>query len=289
MNVRYTPFLAVSVVLGFLSGCEQPQTNTDSAAAAQVGNEVISESELSFAMARLGSAGSNNEAQLRGKVLDGLIDQHLISKAARQAGLDKDPQVVLALAHAERQILGERYVATLFKDAEKPPESDVNDYYVKHPELFSGRRIYHIQEITLKLNTSRMPEIEFQLKKSKNLAEFSEWLKSQGVENQASMSVKTAEQIPATTLAHLKDMEDGQVAVLASGSDQLSVLLLQASQVQPVTLDQARGAIEQVLLSRVRKDLLDAEVKKLRSREKLVYGQGFSPAKTGQGMTQSAQ
>ena len=79
-------------------------------------------------------------------------------------------------------------------------------------------------------------------------------------------------------LDQLKNLEDGQVVVQATGTDQVKVVQLLASQTQAVSLDQAHGAIERVLQSRVRKTKVDAEIKALRRNEKIEYVQGFSPA-----------
>ena len=243
---------------------------------------------MNYAMSRLDALNQRDSAQVRSQILEALIDQRLISNVALRDNLDKDPQIALALAHAQRQVLSEAYMARRLKDAAKPTDAEINDYYVQHPELFSARRIYRLQEINLKMPVSRLAEVETQLKQSQNLSEFAEWLKAQGIESKAGLAVKPAEQIPSPILAQLKNMQDGQVTVAAAGADQINVLLLQASQAQPITQEQAHGAIERVLQARVRKAQLDAEVKKLRSSETIEYGEGFKPAPAGQQAAKTA-
>ena len=277
MKVRITLFFAISGLLT-LTACEQPQQSAGSVVAARVGDAVISEAELELALSRLTALDKGTASQMRGQVLDALIDQHLVSEAARRASLDKDPQVAMALAHAQRQVLSEAYMAQKLKGSVKPTEAEVSDYYQKHPELFSNRRIYRLQEIDLKLPAARLPEVEAQLGKSQNLSEFSDWLKEQGIESRTGQAVQSAEQIPSVMLDQLKNLEDGQVVVQATGTDQVKVVQLLASQTQAVSLDQAHGAIERVLQSRVRKTKVDAEIKALRRNEKIEYVQGFSPA-----------
>lgn len=277
MKIPYAVLIAASTLLVSLSACEQTAQNSSTALVAKVGGEVISEAELNHAMSRLEALGSDESAQVRGKVLEAIIDQHLISNAARSIQLDKEPQIALALAHAQRQVLAEAYMARMLKDVAKPSDTEINNYYAQHPELFSARRIYRIQEIELITASTRVPEVESQLKQSRNLTDFVAWLKAQGINNKAGLVIKPAEQIPVPILAQLKEMGDGQVTVLATGAERITVLQLLASQAQPVSLDQARGAIERVIQTRGRKDLLDAEVKKLRSSEKIEYGKDFSP------------
>lgn len=277
MKIGTALWFAVAALSLTLSACEQPQQASSAAIAAKIGDDVISEAELNHAMSRLDVLGNGERAQVRGKILEALIDQHLISHAAENAKLDKEPQVAQALAHAQRQVLAEVYMARMLKDVAKPSDAEINDYYAKHPELFSDRRVYRLQEIELKTGSTRVPEIESQLKQSQNLADFVARLKAQGIESKAGLAVKPAEQIPTPILAQIKDMEAGQVTVSATGAERITVLQLLASQVQPVSLDQARGAIERVLQARSRKGLLDTEVKKLRNNAKIEYGEGFSP------------
>jgi len=269
---------AVTALSVALAACEQPATTAEGAMAAKVGGEIISEAELSRAVARLGKLNAAESAQARGKVLEALIDQHLVSNAARNAKLDKDPVVALAMQQAQRQVLVEAYLERLFKDLAAPADTEIQDYYARHPELFAQRKLYRVQELELQLDPARIAEVEAQLKQSRTLAEFAEWLKAQGIDGKAAGGVRPAEQIPAPMLAQLAKMQVGQVAVMPMGGNRVSVLQLQDSQPQPVTLEQARSTIERVLLNEKRKTLMEAEISKLRASGKLEYASGFAPA-----------
>lgn len=277
MKIRHAPLIAATALTVALSACEQPVSSPR--VAATVGGEPISEVELNRAVSRLGPLSAAESAQARGKVLEALIDQNVVSNAAKSAGLDKDPEVALALQQAQRQVLVEAYMERLFKSVAKPADSEISDYYARHPELFSERRVYRIQEMELQMAPTRLPEVEARLRLSPNPADFAAWLRTQGIDGKAGVVVKPAEQIPSAILAQLKNMKDGQVTALATGPGQISVLQLQGSQTQPVTLDQAREAIEQVVLSEKRKSLMEAEIRKLRSSGSIEYASGFAPAK----------
>jgi EpsD family peptidyl-prolyl cis-trans isomerase len=261
-----------------LSACEQPVTTAQDTVAAKVGGETISEAELGRAVARLGAMNTAETAQARGKVLEALIDQHLVSNAAKDAKLDRSPDVALAMQQAQRQVLVDAYMERLFKNLAAPADREIKDYYARHPELFAQRKLYRVQELELQLPAARVTEVEARLKQSRSLAEFSDWLGEQGIEGKSGAAVRPAEQIPATMLAQLAGMKAGQAVVVPIGEDRISVLQLQGSQLQPVTLEQARGAIERVLLGEKRKVLLEAEVRKLRASGKVEYASGFAPA-----------
>ncbi len=267
--------LAVSMVL---SACEQPVTSPPDAVAAKVGGEIVSEFELERAVARLGPMNAAESAAARGKVLEALIDQHLVSRAARDARLDKAPEVALAMQQAQRQVLVEAYMERLFKDMPLPSEADIQDYYTRHPELFAQRKAYRVREIELQLPAGRIAEVETQLKQSRNLSDFTRWLEAQDIAARSAEAVRPAEKIPAVMLAQLVNMKDGQVVVVPMNENRVSVLQLLGSQAQPVSLEQARDTIGRLVLDGKRKTLLDAEINKLRAAGKIEYASGFVPA-----------
>jgi EpsD family peptidyl-prolyl cis-trans isomerase len=278
MKSCHVRLIAATFLMSVLSGCEQPPSASQQAIVAKVGDAAISQAELNLAVSRLGTLDEADATQARSKVLEALIEQQLLSNAARSAKLDRDPRVVLALQQAQRQVLSDAFMEHLFSVVAKPSDTEIHDYFSRHPELFSARRIYHIQELQLRMDSKRLPEVAAQLKQSHTLADFAAWLKAQGIEGKGGQVVKSAEQVPAVFLAQLKRMQDGQTVVLATGPQRISVLQLQSSEVQPVTLEQASAAIEQLLLSEKRKTLLEAELKKLRSSGKIEYATGFVPA-----------
>jgi EpsD family peptidyl-prolyl cis-trans isomerase len=283
MKPCHATFIALTALAVFLSGCEKPATDATGPAVksetvATVGGDKISEAELNVAVSGLGELDETQAAEAKPRVLQALIDQRLVAQAAKSAGLDKEPKVGFAMAQASRQVLAEAYAERSFKDVAKPSESEIADYYSQHPELFSQRRIYRIQELELKLDPSRMAEVEAKLKSSHSMGDFVNWIKEQGIEGKTAMAVKPAEQIPAPLLARLSQMKDGQVTILPGRPGHVLVQQLQESQLQPASLEQAHDAIERALVVEKRKELMAADLKKLREAAKVEYATGYAPA-----------
>jgi len=278
MNPRHASLVALTTLALLLGGCEKPSTEAKSEAVATVGGEKILEAELNLALARLGELDEAQSAEARAKLLQSLIDQRLITQAAQKAGLDKEPVVEIAMANASRQVLAEAYAERNFKDVATPSDTEIAEYFEQHPELFSQRRIYRIQELDLQVDASRMADVEAKLRSSHSLGDFVNWVKEQGIEGKTAVAVKPAEQIPAALLARLSQMKDGQVAVLPGRPGHVVIQQLQESQLQPVTLEQARNAIERALTTQKRKELMEADLKKLREAAKIEYATGYAPA-----------
>lgn len=281
MNSNPLSLIMVTALCLNLTACEEPADISQGEVAARIGSETITVGVLDHAMSRLGSLNEADRQTVRGQVLDALIDQRLVEKAARSAGLDKEPGVAMALDQVQRQVLFDAYMERIYKDMPKPSEKEIEEYYRAHPELFSARKLYQIQEIELRMAATRVAEVENQLKQGNDLSVFSDWLNEQNIEHKSGVGIKPAEQIPEAVLAHIKGMEAGQVTVLATGPDSISVLKLQASQLKPVSLQQARPAIERIVENSKRKTLLGTEINRLRGMGKIEYAKGFEPAAPG--------
>jgi EpsD family peptidyl-prolyl cis-trans isomerase len=277
MNARKVAVVVFAALPLFLSGCEKPGPKTEDAVVVKIGADTIGEAELNFALSRQGKPAGDLTRADRNKMLETLIDLHLIDKAAREAGLDKEPGVVAAIAQAERQLLAGAYAENKFKNLAKPSDEEIAAYFSKHPELFSQRKLFRIQELDLEAGHERLAEIEAQLKQSRSLGEFAAWLKQQGIHGNSAVAVKASDQLSPEPLSRLLQMKDGQVSIQKGRNGHVLVHMLQASQLQPLTLEQARAAIERVLIAEKRKQTLDGEVKKLRESNKVEYSAGYGP------------
>lgn len=278
MKPKHASFIALAILAVLVSGCEKPATAVKNEAVATVDGDKIGEAELNVALSGLGALSEAQSAEARIRLLQALVDQRLVAQAAKNAGLDKDPAVAIAMEQASRQVLAEAYAERSFKDVVNPTETEIAEYYNQHPELFSQRRIYRIQELDLTLDPSRMAEVEAKLKSAHSMGDFVNWLKEQGIEGKTAVAVKPAEQIPAPLLDRFSQMKDGQVTILPGRPGHVLVQQLQESQLQPASLEQAKNAIEQALMIQKRKGMMEADLKKLREAARIEYTSGYAPA-----------
>lgn len=272
MNLRFALVCAAAALP--LHGCGQGEQG---ATVARVGDEAISEVELQRALSGLGVTDTASALNLRGQVVNALIDERLLSRAALNDKLDRLPEVRLSVEDAQRKVLSQAYMARRYRDLAPPSETEINDYYLEHPDLFAERRIYRMQEIDLFLPASRLAEVETRIRQSRELGDFSAWLGGQGIDTRIQQTVKPAEQIPTPFLAELANLREGQVIVQVTGTNRIRVVQLQASEAAPLSLDEARAAISSVLAARARKARLASEIRMLRRDETIEYVQGFSP------------
>lgn len=274
----YLPLLVVAL----MAGCGDKKDGTaeeskPTQVAAKVNGTELTVSQVNYALQRIPNLDKDQSKAASLQVIRNLVDQEVLAQKAQSEKLDRDPVVVQALDAARRQIMAEIYMTRKLGTPAEPTDAEVSDYFNKHPELFTKRKIYRLQELSIKAPKEKQETIRKQLADSKTLGDFAAWLKDEKYPVQASQGVKPAEQLPQALLPKLTEMPDGQ-AMVVNTPEGLLVILLADSQVQPVTLEQAKPAIARLLQNEARQKAAKAELDKVKAEAKIEYVGEFADA-----------
>jgi EpsD family peptidyl-prolyl cis-trans isomerase len=230
-------------------------------------------------MSRLGQLNEEQGKAASKQILGKLVDQQLILQKALESKLDRDPKVLQAIEGARHEILSQAYIEQQIAGAKKPSEQEINDFYSKHPELFEKRRVYRLQEISVQASQDRLAEIEVGVKATKNVTQIIDWLKAKDLRFSVSGNVRSAEQLPLELLPRLNQMKDGEI-LLVPNQGGVNIVLLAASQEQPISKEKAIPIIEQYFLNQRKTEIAKKTVESLRSTAKIEYMGAFSDMKT---------
>jgi EpsD family peptidyl-prolyl cis-trans isomerase len=282
ITLRAASFAAILVVL--LAGCgKQNASSTSSPLAARVNGDEISEQQVNQVTARLGQVAPEQALAASKQAVEQLIDQQLLVQKAVETKLDRDPEVMNKLEAARRQILAQAFVEKLVTSgAPKVAAEEIRKFYDARPELFGERRVYRIQELAVKVTPEQLPALREQVASAKGLDEIAAWLRSGNIPFNPNAAVRAAEQLPLGALPRLSKMKDGEI-ILMQNQGQATVLQLAASQLAPMTVEEATPQIEAYLLNQKKADMTVAEVKQLRQSAKLAYEGRFAEAATAPG------
>jgi EpsD family peptidyl-prolyl cis-trans isomerase len=262
--------LAVAMTLAGCGDKKAGEDKTKELVVAKVNNAEITEAQLNFELAKLGNLSPEQAKQAANQVLKSMADQQLLVQKAVADKIDSDPQVLQTLDAARRQILAQAVIQKLTAANDIPGDAEMADYYAKNPALFAERRVYRLQEIQIQVTPANVESVKAQLQETKNLGGFMDWLKAQNIPARAGQSTKNAEQLPLELLPRVHQLKDGQ-AMTYTGPGTLNILVVAASQSQPLTQEQARPMIERFLGNAKKRDLAEAELKKLREKAKIEY------------------
>lgn len=263
---------ALALALGLaLGGCgDKKEGKAAAQAAAKVNGDEISVPQLNHELAKLGKLSPEQSKKAANQLLKSMVDQQLLVQKAIADKVEGDPQVAQALESSRRQILVQAYIQKLVAAQAKPGDAEISDYYAKHPELFAERRVYRLQEINIQVTPANVDAIKDRLAKSKNLNDFIQWLKAENTPTRIGQSTKTAEQLPLELVSRLHQMKNGQAMTLA-GPHSLNILVIADSQTQPYTQEQAKPMIERFIANTKKREMAEAELKKLKEKAKIEY------------------
>lgn len=266
----YLPLLVAVLVAGCGDKKDEAATAAPSQVAAKVNGTELTVHQVNYALQRIPNLDQEQTKAASLQVVRNLVEQEVIAQKALDDKLDRDPAVVQALDAARRQILAEAYMSRKLGTPAEPSDAEVAGYFDQHPELFAKRKIYRLQEISIKAPQDKYDAIRAQLGASRTLEDFAIWLKAENLPVKSAQGVKTAEQLPLQMLPQLAKMPDGQ-AMVVNTPDGLMVIVLADSQMQPVTLEQAKPAIARLLQTQARQKAAKAEMDTLKAAAKIEY------------------
>jgi len=272
-----------TTVLLVLFGCGQKDSaKVVSQVAAQVGDEEISINQINQILSRTPAAPKTPEASLAlsKEILEKLIDQELAVHQATEQKIHRSPEIVSQLEAARREILARAYMQKVAGNLLKPTALETKNYYLENPQLFSERRIFKIQEITV----PNSPGVADQLRNfaitGNSIQAASAWLTQQNIKFELGSATRAAEQIPLDMLPRVQSLKDGQ-AMVVEGSASTTLLRVDASERRAVTEAAALPMIEQFLMNKRAGETISANLKKLRAETKITYIGSFYSNDTG--------
>lgn len=259
-----------------LNGCGNADSKVPaSQVAAKVNGAEISVHQINSLLAKASGVNNENAPQARKEILDRLVNQQLAVEQAMAKKLDRNPDVLLNIEAARRDILARTYLEQLTAANAKPTDDEIQRYYDEHPDLFAKRRIYALQELAIPKAAGSLEELKAYISSGKSLDDIVNWLKEQKIPARASQGNRPAEQLPLELLPKIAQLKDGQTAMLETPQG-IMIMRLAASQNAPIDAATAKPRIQQFLLNERNNKLLAEEMKKLKDAAKIEYVGDFA-------------
>jgi EpsD family peptidyl-prolyl cis-trans isomerase len=242
---------------------------------AKVAGEEVTVHQLNDELARLDNP---NEAA-RKQVLDMLIDRQLLQGEAVRNKLDRDPQVVQAIERSKAQILAEAYLKSRIANLAKPTTAEIEDYFSKHPALFTERKLFDLKELVIASKEFSDP-LQAVMDSAKSIDEVAAWLDAHGVQYIRRQSARSTADLPPEMATKLQVMQKGQLFIVKEGERSMLAFLNDVKHT-PVAIEAAQKQIEQFLINEKRRDAATAEIARVRASTKIEYLSKEAAAKDG--------
>ena len=282
MKHPIAPLVATALLALTLTACgNKDDKKVATQVAAKVGSEEISVHQINQVLSRTNAGNATPQAvqNLRRDVLEKLIDQQLAVDQATEAKLHRSPDVVAQIEAARREVLARAYIQQLASTLPKPSPEETKKYYSEHPQLFSERRIFNLQEILVpaSVGAATAEQLRGLVASAKSMEEIATWLRGKDIKFGGGSATRPAEQIPLELLTKVHAVKDGQTTIIESQQG-YTVLRVVSSQSAPVPEANALPRIEQFLSNQRGAEAVTQSIKQLRAKATITYMGDFAQA-----------
>ena len=256
-----------------LSACGNKEKKVGQALV-RVNGEEITVLQINDELRRAGVKADQQDAATK-QLLESLIDRQLIMDEAKRNKIDRTPEVMQAIERAKVQIIAQAYLKSIANNITKPSKAEIDDYFQKHPEYFTQRKQYDIQQMVI-ATKDFSNDLKLAIESAKSLDEVAAWLDMHSVRYARGQLSRNTTDLPEQMVAKLKEMQKGQLFIVNEGEKSMlnSITSIKDS---PVTAMDAAPQIEQYLINKKTKELADAEITHLRSSAKIEYLNASAP------------
>lgn len=251
-----------------LSACGNGKEKKAGQTLASVNGEEITVLQLNEELNRSGVAPAQQETAKK-QLLESLIERQLLQNEASKEKIDRDPKVVQAIERAKALIIAQAYMQKRVASVTRPAKAEVNEYFEKHPELFTHRKTIDMRQLVLATKDLTDAAKEA-IDNAKSLEEVAGWLENQNVKFARAQSSRSSAEMPPELVSKLLKMSKGERFIIREGERSTIVSIVDIRET-PATLEASSGQIEQYLYNKKVKEVSDAELARLRAAAKIEY------------------
>src|SRR5450830_1103111 len=264
-------FIAIS-----LFGCGNHENGQPSSqVAAKVNGNEISIHQINQVLKSTSGLTAEAIPAARKQILDKLIDEEIAIEQANKENIDRNSDVILAIESAKRQIIANAYITKLVTTSSNVSDADIKEYFDGNPALFSQRKVYGLQDITIQKQDALKLSLDEELPKLKSYISVIDWFKSHNVNYLTDNYVRPAEQISLDVLKKLQVLNPGD-SVVIDLQDNTHIIFLSTVQLAPVDIKTAGPSIKRFLINTRAKELVLAKMKDLKAKSNIEYMGEFS-------------
>lgn len=216
------------------------------------------------------------------KVVDALIDEQLLHRAAQEALAGDEGTLAPVMERAVRRLLGSLHLERALQGVRPPAQREVNAVVAQRPVLFSARQVFRFRQLLLQpAAAAALEEIRAAAAETPDWDRLERRLAERGWVGGRSALWCGPEQLDAATLAALDGMADGEVRVLAP-QEAGPVVILQrvTAHADPIDVEQAGEFAAQALLGQRRTEAARQLLSDLRAAARVTVAKDLTVARS---------
>lgn len=243
---------------------------------AVVNGEEISLSELNGELRGVNVPEGSDKKTIMRQILQSLIDRRLLAQAAKEQGLDRDPEYISMQRRASEQLLVQMYSRKASAGIKLPDAASLDKFMLENPAMFAQRTQLQLDQIVF--DAPKTPGALKAFEKDKSLAEVRATAERLGLKIEAGKGGLDTATMPPEVMKQIEALPPGEPFIVPAGN-KVVVSVITGRQPVVVASEQMRPAAAEALRRRQFAQLGEKRVKDARSQAKIEYQSGYEPAK----------
>ena len=211
--------------------------------------------------------------EVRDALLTRVIDRELLAQKAQRQKLDLDPEYLSARVRNEKNLLAQIALSRVVRPDQNVSDKAVAAYIAANPAAFAKRQMLHIDRIVFAEKDMSASQLEPALTMDSVFRKV-----DHAIPYDRSDPVVDSATLPPALVAALQNAKGGEPVYFQQGPQLVYLSLLGQTAAVQSAEDQKKVA-RATLRQKSAAEQTEAETKRLRGNAKIVYQQGFSPAK----------
>lgn len=268
-KLRIASLVAVTALSLSLAAC---QKKAEGQVVAIVNGEEITLNELNAEIAELNLPATADKNMVRSRVLQRMVDRRLLVQAAKEAGLDRDPQYLTQERRMQEQLLVSMYGKKAM-DTIKVPEPAMLDRYIStHPNAFADRKRLKLDQLIIDTpsDTKRLRELE----SAHSLAEVATRLTAMGIPFTRSAGALDSATVAPQVMQRIQSLPPGEPFIVPNGA-KLVINAISGTETVAVDAEQARQLAAQAMRNEELNKIGEQRLKEAKAKAKIEYQPGF--------------
>jgi len=277
-KLRSVSLIALTSLSLMATAC---QKKAEGQVVAIVNGEEITLPELNAEIAELNVPETANKELVRQRVLQRMVERRLLVQAAKEAGVDRDPQYLTQERRMQEQLLVSMYGRKAMDTIKVPETAAVDRYIAANPDKFANRKRLRLNQLVF-----RMPEnpqrLEAALKDVHSLDAAAAKLTELGIRFQRGQGAIDTAQLPPQMVEQLLALPAGEPFTVPNRENVMVSVIVGSD---PIALppEQARPLAVQAMRSEELNKIGEQRLAEARAKAKIEYQPGYEAPAGGVG------
>lgn len=270
-NTRGRGWLLAAIgAAALVAGCQSKPTGQ---VVATVDGDEITLTELNAELATMQIPANADKKQVQNAALQRIIERKLLAGAARQDGVDQNPEFIVRRQQMEDALLVQMLAKKIAGGVKAPAPAAVEKFMTENANMFGSRVVYTVDQI--QFDAPKRQDYLKQLGAAHSMTDVVGVLDSNGIKYQRGNAQMDSAMVPPQMMAQILKVPAGEPFVVPMNG-KVAVSVITDSKPAPMTGDTVRPYAVNAVKNAELGKLLQARLANEKGKAKIQYQPGFS-------------